>query len=99
MRPPPEYHALQAARRRETTAAFAAMYATRAGIEGTLSRGIRRCRMRRTRYIGLPKTRLAHVLTAVALNIVRLGEWFTGQPRAVTRRSRFSLLLADQLAS
>jgi len=36
-----EFHALQAAREREGTAAFAAAYAKRAGIEGTLSRGIR----------------------------------------------------------
>jgi transposase len=93
----PEYLALQAARRRETTEEFAAVYAIRAGIEGTLSRGIRRCRLRRSRYLGLRKTHLAHVLTAVALNVVRLGEWFTGQPRARTRRSRFAQLMTDEL--
>ena len=94
-----EYHALAAARRREQSPAFADVYATRAGIEGTLSRGVRRCRMRRVRYIRLPKARLAHVLTAVALNVVRLGEWLTGQPRAQTRRSAFATLMAAGLAA
>lgn len=94
-----EYHALAWARRREKTEEFATVDATRAGIEGTLSRGIRRCRMRRVRYIGVHKTHLAHILTAVALNIVRLGEWFTGQPRTHTRRSAFARLMADRSAA
>jgi transposase len=89
-----EFHALQAARQREGTAAFAAAYAKRAGIEGTLSRGIRTCRLRQIRYIGLVKARLGHVLTAVALNFLRLGEWFADIPRAKTRRSPFVTLMA-----
>jgi transposase len=89
-----EFHALQAARQREETAAFAAAYAKRAGIEGTLSRGIRTCRLRQIRYIGLVKARLGHVLTAVALNFLRLGEWFADIPRAKTRRSPFVTLMA-----
>jgi transposase len=89
-----EFHALQAARQREGTAAFAAAYAKRAGIEGTLSRGIRTCRLRQLRYIGLVKARLGHLLTAVALNFLRLGEWFADIPRAKTRRSPFVTLMA-----
>lgn len=89
-----EFHALQAARQREGTAAFAAAYAKRAGIEGTLSRGIRTCRLRQIRYIGLAKTRLGHLLTAVALNFLRLSEWFADIPRAKTRRSPFVTLMA-----
>ena len=89
-----EFHALQAARQREGTKAFAAAYAKRAGIEGTLSRGIRTCRLRQIRYIGLAKTRLGHLLTAVALNFLRLGEWFADIPRAKTRRSPFVTLMA-----
>jgi len=89
-----EFHALQAAREREGTAAFAAAYAKRAGIEGTLSRGIRTCRLRQLRYIGLVKARLGHLLTAVALNFLRLGEWFADIPRAKTRRSPFVTLMA-----
>lgn len=75
------------------------MYATRAGIEGTLSGGVRRCRLRRVRSIGLRTTHRAHVLTAVALNIVRLGEWLTGQPRAHTRQSAFARLMGERSAA
>lgn len=71
------------------TTAYQQLYAHRAGIEGTLSRGVRRCRLRRTRYVGLPKVHLGHLLTAVALNFVRLGEWFLCVPRAKTRHSLF----------
>jgi hypothetical protein len=82
-----------------TNSSSRATYAKRAGIEGTLSRGIRRCRLRRTRYIGLARTHLAHVLTAVALNFLRLGEWFTDVPRAKTRRSPYARLMADTMAA
>lgn len=89
-----EFHALQAARQREGTEAFAAVYAKRAGIEGTLSRGIRTCRLRQIRYVGLAKARLGHLLTAVALNFLRLSEWFADMPGAKTRRSPFVTLMA-----
>ena len=45
----PSFEALQATRQRESTATLDEMYGLRAGIEGTLARGIRRCRLRRTR--------------------------------------------------
>jgi hypothetical protein len=50
LRPRTQFEALHAARRRETTDDIGATYALRAGIEGTLARGMRRCRLRRTRY-------------------------------------------------
>ena len=99
VRPQEQHQALQAARQREHTEDFVALYAQRAGIEGTLSRGVRTCRLRRTRYIGLRKTRLAHLLTAVALNFLRLGEWFAGVPPAKTRYSPFAALMADDRAA
>ena len=74
------------------TAAFKAQYAQRAGVEGTHSQAIRRCGLRRSRYIGLAKTHLQHLLTAVALNVIRLGEWWLGTPRAKTRCSPFAAL-------
>ncbi len=94
-----EYHALQDARQREGTRAFATAYATRAGIEGTLSRGVRTCRLRRTRYVGQAKTHLGHVLTAAGMNFLRLGEWFSDRPRARTRRSPFAKLMTEVLAA
>jgi transposase len=99
VRPQEQHEALQAARQREQTEDFRAVYAKRAGVEGTLSRGIRTCRLRRTRYIGLRKTRLAHLLTAVALNFLRLGEWFAGVPPAQTRHFPFVELMADRLVA
>lgn len=88
-----EYHeALQAARTRQTTKEFRHQYAARAGIEGTHEQAIRRSGLRRTRYIGMAKTHLQHVLTAVALNVVRVGEWLAGTPIAKTRLSPFAAL-------
>jgi transposase len=94
VRPQAAYEALHDGRAREDTAEFKTLYANRAGIEGTLSRGIRRCRLRRTRYIGLARVHLAHVLTAVAINFLRLGEWFAEVPRAKTRYSSYARLMA-----
>jgi transposase len=90
------HHALQEARTRaRTPAAYGAEYAHRAGIEGTISRGLRRCDLRQARYIGLAKTRLQHILTTVAINFLRLGEWLSGTPRARTRQTPFTQLMAS----
>jgi transposase len=92
VRPPAQHEAIQAARQRQETAAFTAHYAQRAGVEGTHAQAIRRCGLRRARYIGLTTTHLQHLLTAVALNVVRLAEWWLGTPLAKTRRSAFAAL-------
>ena len=88
------YHALQEARTRARTPAYAAEYAHRAGIEGTRSRGVRRCGLRQARYLGLAKTRHQHFLSAAALNVIRIGEWLLERPRARTRVSAFARLMA-----
>jgi transposase len=88
----PEHEAIQAARQRQQTAEFAAQYAPRAGIEGTLSQGIRAFGLRKARYRGLAKTRLQHVATATAINLVRLADWLDQVPRATTRCSAFAAL-------
>ncbi len=91
---PPEeqYQALKMARERQTTEAFKEQYALRSGIEATLSQGIRAFELRRSRYVGLARTHLQHVLTAAAMNFVRVGLWFTETPRAKTRLSAFQKL-------
>ncbi len=86
------YEALHAARHEQTTAAFRAQYAARAGIEATHAQGVRRCGLRQARYIGLAKTAFQHVATAAALDLVRVGEWLAETPRATTRRSPFAAL-------
>jgi hypothetical protein len=94
IRPQPQYQALQAARHREATEAFQAEYARRAGIEGTISRGTRSTRLRRTRYMSLARVHLGHILTAVGLNVLRLGEWFLETAPAKTRITPFARLMA-----
>jgi len=86
------FEALQGARKHQKTEAFRERYAARAGIEGTHAQAVSRCGLRRCRYVGLAKTRLQHVLTAVAINLVRIAEWCAGTPVAKTRRSRFAAL-------
>lgn len=87
--------ALQARRAEETTPAYAAEECRRAGIEGTISQGVRRCGLRRSRYVGFAKTELDHVLTAAAIDDARVADWFAEMPRAETRRSRFAALMAQ----
>ncbi len=99
IRPREQHEALQTARQRQTTDEFKAQYATRAGIEGTISQGVHRCDLRRSRYIGLAKTRLLHLLIATALNFVRTAAWLADIPIAQTRRSPFATLMTEPLAA
>jgi transposase len=92
VRPQPQHEALQEVRRNQETEAWRARYGKRAGVEGTVSQAVRVFGLRRCRYLGLAKTRLQHIFTALALNVVRLDAWLTGQPLAKTRRSVFASL-------
>jgi transposase len=92
VRPQLHHEAIQAARQRPETAKFKAQYAARAGVEGTHAQGIRRCGLRQSRYIGHAKTRLQHLITAVALNVIRLNAWWRGTPLASTRGSPLAAL-------
>jgi transposase len=99
VRPQPQHEALQEVRRNQETEAWRARYRKRAGVEGTVSQAVRVFGLRRCRYLGLAKTRLQHIFTALALiftalalNVVRLDAWLTGQPLAKTRRSVFASL-------
>ena len=94
IRPQKQYEALQQRREYETTSAYKREYAKRAGIEGTISQGVRRAGMRRSRYIGLAKTHLGHLLIAAAINFVRVADWFAEVPRAQTRQSPFAISMA-----
>jgi transposase len=87
-----QYEALQSARQRARTEEFKGIYRDRAGIEGTISQGVRSCDLRRSRYIGLAKTRLMHFLVAAALNFLRVAAWLAEVPRAQTRSSAFARL-------
>jgi transposase len=67
-------------------------YKRRAGVEGTLSQGVRGFGLRYARYRGLEKTHLQHVATAAAINVDRIVAWLDDRPRAKTRTSRFAAL-------
>jgi hypothetical protein len=95
IRPQPSHQARHVPREREATKAFQAGYARRAGIEGTISRGVRATRLRRIRYTGLTRVRLSHILAAAGLNVLRLGEWFLKTEHATTRITPLARLIVD----
>ena len=76
VRPQAHHEALQAARQRQETDEFKQQYALRAGVESSISQGVRRFDLRRSRYIGLARTQLQQTITATAINLVRLADWF-----------------------
>ena len=90
--PRPEYEALNAARARMHDPAWKERYHVRAGIEGTLSQGVRAFGMRRSRYVGLARTGLQQACTAAAMNAARAVQWLAGTQRAKTRLTRFAAL-------
>ncbi len=92
LQPRAEHEAIRAARQRQKTDAFTKQYTRRAGIEGTISQGVRAFGLRQARYRGLAKTHLQHVATATAINIRRLADWLNEVPRAQTRCSPFAAL-------
>jgi transposase len=91
------HEALQARRKAQQTPEFRQTYQARAGIESTLSQGVRRMGLRRTRYLGLPKTHLQHILTAVAINLVRIDDWLCGRPPGQTYHSPLAQLVSHPL--
>jgi transposase len=99
IRPRAQYEALRGRRAEQETEAFAAEYARRAGIEGTISQGVRAFGLRRAKYIGTTKTHLQHILTAAAIDFVRVAAWLDDAPLAKTRRSSFVTLMQPQPAA
>jgi len=94
LQPRAEHEALKAGRERLATKEGRRAYARRAGVEGTISQGVRAFGLRRSRYRGLARTHLQHVATAAAIDLERLAAWFRAVPRAATRTSRFAALAA-----
>lgn len=92
------YQALQAARQRDSQASWLRLYNQRAGIEGTLSQGVRSFGMRRSRYVGLAKTHLQHIFIATAINLYRIVDWLNEVPLAKTRQAAFVRLMPQSMA-
>jgi transposase len=92
LRPVAHQQAMERARQRENTDEFKQIYAQRAGVEGTISQSVRRLDLRHCRYRGTAKSHLQHVVTAAAMNILRLDDWLCGVEPAKTRVSHFARL-------
>jgi len=92
VRPQAEHELLQQRRKWQATEEFKKKYAGRAGIEGTLAQAIRGLELRQCRYVGQAKAHLQHVMTAAAMNIVRVIAWLKGDKLAQTRSSHFATL-------
>ncbi|MGW8554386.1 IS1182 family transposase [Streptomyces tubercidicus] len=97
LRPREEHEALRQARVDQDTDTWKERYKTRAGVEGTVSQGVQRCGLRRSRYRGLAKTSLQHQLTGAAINFARIDAHLTDTPRARTRTSHFAALRPAEL--
>ncbi|WP_071883998.1 transposase [Oscillatoria nigro-viridis] len=95
LKPQPLYEALAKGRARQHTLDFKQLYALRAGVESSLSQGIRVFGLRRARYMGLAKTRLQHIVTAAAMNLSRMWAFWRNIPIALTRVSSFSALFTS----
>jgi transposase len=91
-RPRPQYEAQRQLRAEQATDAWRDRYGHRAGVEGTIAQASRRSDLHHARYRGLPKTHLQHVLTALALNLVRLDAWLSGIPPGGSWASRLTRL-------
>ncbi|MFE3547325.1 transposase [Streptomyces kronopolitis] len=83
---------LERVRAEQNTDEWKARYAARAGVEGTIHQAVAVSGIGRTRYRGLAKTHLGHVLTATAINLIRLDAWWNDTPLAPTRTSRLAAL-------
>jgi transposase len=92
LQPQAQFEALHAARAWYASEEGQQRYKRRAGVEGTLSQGVRAFGLRCTRYRGLAKTHVQHVATAAAMNVDRIVAWLDERPRAKTRTSRFAAL-------
>lgn len=92
LQPREEHEAIQFARKRQKSKEFVSLYRARAGIEGTVSQGVRAFGLRKARYRGLKKTDLQELATAASVNVCRITNWLNDIPLAATRRSRLAAL-------
>jgi transposase len=91
-RPRVQYEAQRLLRAEQATDAWQERYGHRSGVEGTIAQASRRGDLHHARYRGLAKTHLQHVLTALALNLVRFDAWLTGTPLGGSWASRLTRL-------
>ena len=88
------YQALKQTRKILSSEAGKKEYQKRAGVEGTLSQGVRRGCLRRSRYRGLKKTHLQEIAMAAGINILRTVNFLNGELMAKKRVSQFAKLIS-----
>ena len=67
-----EHLAIVKRRKQQQAKTWSTKYNQRSGVEGTTSQGVRGFGLRQCRYIGSSKVHLQHILTATAMNAIRL---------------------------
>ncbi len=88
------YETIQQRKIEQHTQPFRQRYRRRAGIEGTISQGVFALGMRRSRFRGQAKTHLQFLLTACAMNLTRVMNWYNDVPRKKTPGTRLGRLAA-----
>jgi len=84
--------ALDAARLDVSDEQWRAVYRLRAGIEGTISLGVRAFELRQARYRGRAKMTVQAAAIGAAINVSRLVHWLEGRPVEHHRTSHFARL-------
>lgn len=93
----PVQQALEQRRKEQVTPAFQQQYALRAGIEATISQGVRTKGLRQARYRGQDKVHLHHLRMAAAINLVRIDQWLEAHKQGRPARRPRSLSRFGQL--
>jgi len=91
-----QYKSQRNIREREKTAEYRKEYQRRGGIEGTISQATRGFGIRRSRYVGAAKTHLQQVVSATAINFVRVNNWLQEVPVAKTRQPLFARVMGEK---
>jgi transposase len=92
IRPQAQHEALVAGRQQQQREEFKQEYSRRAGIEGSIAQGVRSCGLRGSRYYGLAKNHLQHLMIAAGINLIRIVRWLMGEEKAATPVSAFARL-------
>jgi transposase len=87
-----QQQAQQRLRAEQATDDWRRRYALRCGVESLMAQASRLSDLHHARYRGLAKTHLQHVLTALALNLVRVDAWLTGVATTGSWTSRLARL-------
>ena len=95
--PQQAHEALQARRAEQRTRSFGNSMLHVRGLKERMRNEYARMGLRRSHYDGLPKTHFQHILTAVAINLVRIDAWLLGKSPGSTYQPPLALLATHPL--